>query len=281
MVGLSCLLIFSVLRFPVAYLARLVSAVVVTAVCVAPASANDSQFKASYRIRLSYLPMSVATGTLKIKFTNPNRYLVDLAASGLGFAISAKSAGILREPVVIPTSAAIDTQDGKGKKRKIRIAMLGGVVRAAMLSPPERVRPDTVPLKPEHKANVVDPVSAMILPAWKGKPVLDPSQCNRTLPVFEGSERFNIILSYVRMQNVKTVTGYEGPVLVCHVRYKAVAGHRSGRKQVKYMENNETIEAWFAPVTSASALAPWRVSLGTMVGEVIIEAVRFGPTDSK
>jgi hypothetical protein len=256
--------------------ARILTVAFALIACVQPAFAAADPFTADYRIRLSYLPMSVANGKLKLTMAGSSRYVADVSASGLGFAISAKSVGSLRGAEVIPASAAIDTQDGKGKKRTIRMAMVNGTVRAAMLNPPERIRPDTVPLKPEHKSGVVDPISAMVLPAQGGKPLLDSSQCNRTLPIFEGSERFDITLTYDRTEKVKTPNGYEGSVLVCKARYKPVAGHRSNRSQVKYMENNRTIEAWFAPVAEANALVPWRVSLGTPVGQVIVEASRFG-----
>ncbi len=240
------------------------------------AMAATENFEAQYRIRLSYLPMGIATGSLKVAFQPNARYVADVAASGLGFAVSAKSLGTVRAPISHATSAAIDTQDAKGRKNKIRIAMAGGTVRAAALSPPARKRPDTVPLTAEHKRHVVDPISAMLMPVLNGKPALDPSQCNRTLPIFEGSERFDLVLTYSRTEKIKTVRGYEGSVLVCKVRYKPIAGHRSERKQVKYMENNRNIEAWFAPIEGENLLAPWRVALGTMVGEILVEATQFG-----
>jgi hypothetical protein len=41
------------------------------------------------------------------------------------------------------------------------------------------------------------------------------------------------------------------------------------------MERNKTIEAWLAPIGDTQMMAPWRVSMGTRVGTLILEAMEF------
>lgn len=235
----------------------------------------EAQLDARYRISLSLLPLSIANGSLKVRIDDTKRYVTDLSARGMGFAISAKSLGTIGGSINAPSSAAIDTRGGDEPKRSVRIAMVQGVVRGVVITPPIKQRPDRIPVSNEDQRGVMDPVSAMLLPMLPGKDPLAPAQCDRTLPIYEGSERFDITLSYDRTEKVKTVEGYEGSVLVCRARYKPISGHRPNRKQVREMEQNKTIEAWFAPVPDARVLAPWKVSLGTVVGTLNIEATRF------
>ena len=66
--------------------------------------------------------------------------------------------------------------------------------------------------------------------------------------------------------------GYSGEVAVCSARYKPVSGHRPNRQSTKFMADNKNIEVWLMPIEGARALAPYRISVATMVGSVVIEA---------
>jgi hypothetical protein len=41
------------------------------------------------------------------------------------------------------------------------------------------------------------------------------------------------------------------------------------------MEQNRTIEAWLAPIEGTKMLVPWRVSMSTKVGTLIMQATEF------
>jgi hypothetical protein len=73
---------------------------------------------------------------------------------------------------------------------------------------------------------------------------------------------------------VKTNKGYAGPAVVCRASYKAISGHRP-KGSAEFMEQNRTIEAWLVPVEGTNMMAPWRVSLATRVGTLILEASEF------
>ena len=131
-----------------------------------------------------------------------------------------------------------------------------------------------MPLTQEHKRGVVDPISALLMPVLsKGGPQ-EAGNCDRTLPIFEGTERFDIRLSYLRTEMVKTQKGYEGPAVVCRASYDAIAGHRP-KGSAQYMEQNRTIEAWLVPIGDTKMMAPWRISMGTKLGTLILEAAEF------
>ncbi|HVV93550.1 MAG TPA: DUF3108 domain-containing protein [Hyphomicrobiales bacterium] len=237
-------------------------------------AAAETRFQAHYNAYLAILPITFATGTVTATLDRPGHYVVDLAASGIGFGLTAKATGHIADKVV-PATTAIDTRASGEGTQTIRMAMAGGAVSFDQVRPPLPPRP-RVPITDADRRGVIDPVSALLIPTDSDR--LSPSMCQRTLPIFEGTERFDIVLSYLRTEQVKSGRGYHGPVLVCRARYRAIAGHRRGARQVEYMEHNNTIEAWLAPVPDAHLLVPWRVSLGTIVGTLVIEADRFGAT---
>jgi Protein of unknown function (DUF3108) len=244
----------------------------------APADAADTEFSARYSVRLAILPFTFATGNLKATIPERGRYTVDFSASGTGFKMNGKSAGVVQANALWPVSASLDTSDSE-ETRKIRLALSRGRVRQEVVSPPIPYRPDRIPITQEHRKNVIDPISALFMPVLsKGGPA-EPGNCDRNLPIFEGTERFDIKMSYLRIEMVKTDKGYSGPAVVCRATYKAISGHRP-KSSVQYMEQNRTIEAWLAPIEGTNMLVPWRVSMGTKIGTLILQAVEFKTADA-
>ena len=55
------------------------------------------------------------------------------------------------------------------------------------------------------------------------------------LPIFDGYQRFDLALSFKRMDEAKVEHGYQGPVVVCSVAYRPIAGHRPARFAIRYL----------------------------------------------
>jgi hypothetical protein len=190
-------------------------------------------------------------------------------ASGEGWSMGSASGSR-----VIPTSHGLSFRNSKGEFN-LRMTLAGGNISKIMIDPPLIPRDDRVPLQEAHMRNVVDPVGALVfLQAMRGS-TLDTNSCNRTLPLFDGVGRFDIILSYKSTKQVK-MPGFEGQVLVCAVRYKPISGHRANRPVIAFMEENRDIETWLALVPGTRALVPLRIYVKTMIGPLEIEATRFG-----
>jgi hypothetical protein len=147
----------------------------------------------------------------------------------------------------------------------------GGNVAALAIMPPLEEKADRVPLKDVHKRGVVDPVSALLMPATTAGSLTEPANCNRTIPVFDGAARFDVVLTYAETKTVEK-PGYKGPVLVCNARYVPIAGHRALRPSTKFMEENRDMQVWLAPVEGTRLLVPMKISVRTMIGMSVVEA---------
>jgi hypothetical protein len=250
------------------------AAAAIVAVGAAPASA--ASLRAEYAISLAGLPIGTADLTADLG----ERYRMEVRArlTGLVGAITggsggATAVGSLTSNRPVPASYAV-TSRTSSDQRTVRMGLAGGNVVTTEIIPPVEEKEGRVPVKDLHKRGVLDPVSALVMPAFGRGDPLDPSVCNRTLPVFDGAARFDIVLSYAETRNVER-PGYTGPVVVCNARYVPVAGHRPGRSGTRFMEENREISAWLAPVEGTRILMPLRISVKTMVGTSVIEATRW------
>lgn len=155
---------------------------------------------------------------------------------------------------------------------RVRIAFAGERVDSVAIEPPPRPRRDRVPLAEEHLRGVLDPLSAIMLLS-AGSP--GPASCDRTLPIFDGEQRYDIELSFDREERIRGRSGaYSGPAYVCAIRYRPIAGHRPARSAVKYLQRAEGMEIWLAPLGEA-VVAPVRARVPTPLGPLVLSATRL------
>jgi len=67
--------------------------------------------------------------------------------------------------------------------------------------------------------------------------------------------------------------------VVCSVRYKPVAGHRPSRYTVQYMVENKDMFVWLVPIEGTRLMAPFKVTVATMIGTALFEATSFQAKD--
>ncbi len=77
------------------------------------------------------------------------------------------------------------------------------------------------------------------------------------------------------MDNVKAEKGYGGPVLVCSVTFKPVAGYIGSRATIRYLSKIRDMEIWLAPIAGTRVLVPFRAQGPTPIGEAVMEATQF------
>lgn len=245
------------------------------ALAIEPAAAEV--VKARYSVSLIGLRIGEANAIGAIERA---AYRIDLDARLTGIVawvahlkVALASSGEIRNGVVLPTAYATTSANSQ-ETRTLRMALDAGTVKAVEISPPFADIGGRVPVTPANKRNILDPTSALIMAVPPGEPLIGPAACNRTLPIYDGVVRFDVMMSYAGTRNV-SIKGYSGPVSVCNVRYRPISGQMVGSRSAKFMEDNREIEAWLAPIEAAHVVIPFHVAMRTMAGMAVIEATEF------
>ncbi|MCA0400742.1 MAG: DUF3108 domain-containing protein [Proteobacteria bacterium] len=246
-----------------------------------PGGARAGNADAQYTISLAGFSIGKASLSAELNGASYNLN-VSAALTGLAGAISggrgaATARGTIGGNGVLTNGFSLSASNGK-ESRVVQIGAASGSVRSVSIEPPFVIQEgeNRIPIRDSHKIGVTDPASALIMPARAGDP-LDKANCERRLSIFDGTQRFDVVLSFAGIQQVKGEKGYSGPALVCAARYVPVAGHRPDRRVTKFMAENREMSAWLVPVNGGKALIPYRISVKTLIGTTVIEAERFNP----
>lgn len=251
--------------------------VAVASVALAASMAAAETLKARYSVSLVGLHIGEIGVETRIE---PADYKVDLNAHLTGIAswiahlkMALASSGQIRDGEILP-SAYATTSANDTMTRTLRMSLNAGTVRAVDISPPFLDYEGRVPVTAANKHNILDPMSALIMAVPAGRALVGPAACNRTIPVYDGLVRFDLTMSYVGTRQV-SATGYSGPVSVCAVRYRPIAGHKIDSQSTKFMAENRDIQVWLAPIEPAHVVVPFRVGLKTLAGYTEVEAIEF------
>jgi hypothetical protein len=217
-------------------------------------------------------------------------WTIDIGADSYAAKASGRASGVLSVLVngegTVATRGAIE--DGRlsperftstitrdDDKSETTMALDHGEVKE-LAAETQKPAADRVPVTAEHRRGIVDPLSAMMIPASADG--LHKDACERTLAIFDGRRRYDLKLAFKRMDKVQAGKGYAGPVAVCSVAFKPQAGHRASSKLVKYLAKGHDIELWLAPVVGAGLLVPFRASVASLLGSLVVEATEFDVT---
>ena len=264
-------------RVPQAACAGGVAALALLGLACGPANAQ-STLTARYQLSLAGIEIGVGDWSVEI---DKDRY--SARSSGqlfgvwrvlLGPYISAVTHGTAREGHLAPTSyvANFSSDDDIDD---VRMTLRDGVVSEVEAKPPIPDSPDRVPVTPADLRGAIDPLTAGLMPVSGTGDVLAPAACQHTLPIFDGTHRFDIALSFKRMDRIKPEAGYQGPAIVCAMSYRPVAGYNTSAFRVNYLKKARDMEMWFAPIAGTRLLAMFRISIPTMLGGAVLEATRF------
>jgi len=244
---------------------------------VASAAQAQTKLEARYSVTLAGIPLGSGSWIVDISGDNYTAVangrtsgLVKLVSDGSG---SGGSRGTIHGANVLSTGYVSSSVTDK-KADEVRMVLKGGVVRESVANPPHDPAPDRVAVTEAHKKGVTDPMSAAIMPVAGKGDVMSADACKRKLAIFDGRNRVDIDLVYKRMDQVKA-KGYEGPVVVCQVLYRPIAGHRTERDGIKYLVAQRDMEMWLAPIGGTRVLVPFRFSVPTPLGMGVLQANSF------
>lgn len=246
----------------------------------APVGAAEATIEASYAATLAGFP--VGAGTLSFGVADGGEYRASIAArvSGLATIVANRTAsasvtGRAAGDGVVSRAYRLAI-DGGPMPNHVDLGFSGGTV--TQVSATELRFPGwdrRVPLKPEHKRGVIDPLAAFVLAVPPGKDAMAPANCNHTARVFDGRVRYDLRMVYGSRMEVQGTEGYTGPALVCAVNYKPIAGYRPLSPEEEKFERNLEFSIWFVPVAGANVMLPYKVVVGTPVGLLQVYAHRF------
>jgi hypothetical protein len=240
-----------------------------------PVRAAPKSYSVYYEVSIAFISIGTA------RFSETRR------GSGYKLHLGADFLGVFRYFFAPRLTADVDGVESGGKlsgaryslvvdhpedPQRVDMTLSGGSITNAVLTPPLPERADRVPVLPEHKRGVTDPLTAFLIP-FKGTPSVS-EVCAQTLKVFDGAGRFDITLLPDQERTI-SIPGYAGPTVDCFVRYMPVSGHREKRANVTYMENNRDISVRLAQVPGQSYLVPVEIQIATLIGNLRIEAVKI------
>lgn len=184
---------------------------------------------------------------------------------------SVDTRGIVADGLLTPKFFTSRINDDEGDS-ELRMTFDDGGVKE-LISQTQPADRDRVLVTDADRRGVADPLTAMLIPA--AADALAPANCDRVLPIFDGRRRYDLVLSFRRIEKVTIDRGYTGRVLVCGVVLKPIAGYRTDSLLVKYVAGRRDMELWFAPIAGTSVMAPTRVLMPTLIGTLEIEADQF------
>jgi hypothetical protein len=178
-----------------------------------------------------------------------------------------RSAGVLTDKGPKPSVFEVSYKGGdKEEERFMRFA--NGAVSDFSIVPAKKPNPHNVPLNEKQLVNVLDPLSAAFLSIHSDLPPGDPALCRRTVRVFDGQQRFDIVLSPKRTDKLLDGAPSDIPesVAVCRVKYVPVSGYRPDNAGVQFMTKTDDVEVWLASVPQERLFLPYRIVVPTAMG---------------
>ncbi|MGV8853675.1 MAG: DUF3108 domain-containing protein [Devosia sp.] len=242
-----------------------------------PAQAADVEARASYVMTLG----GINIASMDVGLTDDGtRYDLDLSANvaGLGAVVAsgtakATSTGSSTGNILRSRAFALHTR-ANGDAFDVDVTFAGSDVGSFKVDPPILDNYDRVPIERRDLTGVNDFLAAFVL---KGG-ALDKSLCDRKAGIFTGVERFNIAMRFAGTDQATSArTGYQGPVVLCSVDYNPVSGHFTTSDITNYLADSDRIVVWYAPLGTTGYFIPYRVLLGTNMGDLsmVLTGMRF------
>ena len=249
-------------------------AAILVPLSVLPVAAEPVAAKASYVLTIGGINVAALDVNLE---DSGSRYALDLSANvaGLGSLVAsgtakAKAAGASGSGSLVSESFTLETR-ANGEVFNVEIGFANRAVSSFKVNPPILDSYDRVAIERRHLTGVGDFLSSFVV---KGG-ALDKKLCQRKMNIFTGVERLNIGMSFVdNDEATSSRTGYQGPLVLCQIDYEPVSGHFASSEMTTYLDEESRILIWYAPLEQTGYFIPYRVLLGTSMGDLSMVLVR-------
>lgn len=181
-----------------------------------------------------------------------------------------RSFGLIENQAPKPAAFTFDFRSNS-RAGHTKMGFSDGTVTNVTHQPPAIMKSNMVPVRDHHLKNVLDPLSAIMVVS-RGS---SANPCDRRIPIFDGKERFDLVLTYKGQMRVaeQQPSGQPSMAYVCKVRYMPIAGHKVDA-DTNFMATSDAIEVALRPVPSANMLVPYQITIPTMAGYVTIVSKR-------
>jgi hypothetical protein len=158
---------------------------------------------------------------------------------------------------------------------EVRILFSDNTVKEYFATAPAQPGPVQIPITDASLIGAIDPMAALLLYVPGAGETTVPQACEHDIAIFDGHTRYDLRLAFRRFDKVKTDRGYQGPVVVCAVKFFPVAGYDPEHFLITYLVAQRDIEIWLAPVVGTRFLVPYRMSMSTPMGLGVLQATKF------
>ena len=237
----------------------------------APASATPLKAVAEYTVTMGGTQMANISVTLD---DDGSSYSLTGSARITGFAQLVASGTAKLQSSGNSTTSGLRSQRfdlltrASGEDFTVAITYASGDVDTFKVNPPIVNNIDRVAIERKQLVgNINDMAAAFVLKGSK----LDSGICNRQMQIFTGVERFNLKLSYAKDDEATSKrTGYQGPVVLCNVRYAPISGHYTSSEVTQDLMSRERILIWYAPLATPGYFIPYRALVTTESGDLSV-----------
>jgi Protein of unknown function (DUF3108) len=215
-----------------------------------------------------------STGTAEVKVPLIYTWLSNVTGAGKLVADAPK-------PLTYSFSSKGKPIIGAAKNHSVVIGFKDNAVAQVNMTPPHIPGgPKYVPILPEHMKDALDPITAvMAFTRTNGA-----SPCARRIPIFDGKQRFDLLMTSAGQQKVAEThpSGQPGIGYICKVRYLPISGHKNNEESKNASEKTD-IEVALRPVPSANMLVPYRVTVVTKwgTGTMLLQRMDIVAPDQK
>lgn len=243
------------------------------------ASAAGERVNAIYRISFNGLDL----GQFVFNASNKqNRYelnghaQISALLGAFNWRSTIRSSGKITRIGYRPGRYAFDFKSNK-KRGNLNMRFGGNTVTQVLAQPAIKKSRRRIPVKQRHLKGVLDPMSAILALTNSNKRTIsgvDPCK-QKPLRLFDGKQRFDLHLSFKRMERLPPQARRDLPNIayVCKVKYIPIAGHKMN-SETKFMVKNKDIEVWLRPVPRAKMFIPYYIAIPTMFGTASLTSTR-------
>lgn len=235
------------------------------------AEAWPSRVQANYKIEFNGFDVGTFQFNAEVSgqsYTATGDAKISLLLGVLSWQGASRTSGNLAADAPTPNGYAFDFA-GLGKSGSVKMGFAGEAIKSLAVSPTAEPTPEFVPVRENHLKGVLDPLSAVM--AMSRSASANP--CGRKISIFDGRQRFDLILSYRRQERVADTrpTGQPGIAFVCRVKYVPIAGYKA-TDDTRAMAANEGIEISLRPIPSANLFVPHQITVPTPSGTAVLSS---------